>query len=138
MHHAPNEKLTTRHALIQFSPIYSFISNFCCYLGLFITIELVSSSFLTNTLTVKEQYRLALKLQQQPADLASAFYSVSGLKALNKEVNDVDSFCQVATKNVKQDDAESVYQFSEVVKHLKCKVEYTSLFFLNSIPLKKY
>lgn len=90
-------------------------------LGLFITIELVSSSFLTNTLTVKEQYRLALKLQQQPADLASAFYSVSGLKALNKEVNDVDSFCQVATKNVKQDDAESVYQFSEVVKHLKCK-----------------
>ena len=62
------------------------------------------------------------KLSQPPNDLASAFYSVSGMNALGKDVLDKEAVCEVAGKNLNTKSAEALFQFSEVAKICNCKV----------------
>jgi len=81
----------------------------------------IKCSSLSSSLTLLEQNRIALKLQQAHNDLPSAYFAVTGIQSLGKEVNNVESLCNVVIKQVKQDNAESLFQFSEVVKALKCK-----------------
>jgi len=73
-------------------------------------------------LSFTDQQKLARKLSQPPNDLSSAFYSVSGLTSLGKEVLDKEIICKVAGKDLDTKSAESLFQFSEVAKICGCKV----------------
>jgi len=84
-------------------------------------IGLLGCNALTSSLTYKDQQKLGRKLSQPPTDLESAFYSVSGLTALKKEVLGKDAVCEIAGKNLDTKNAKALYQFSEVTKVCGCK-----------------
>ena len=93
-----------------------FLSAFVILIGA------ACGSTLTSSLTHAEQQQLTLKLQQNQNDLTSIYYAVTGLQALGKEPNHAETTCKMAIDKVVQDNAESIFQFSEIVKTLKCKV----------------
>jgi len=86
-----------------------------------LVICLLQCDALSTTLSHKDQQMLGRKLSEPPKSLASAFYSVSGLTALGKEVLNKETICEVAGKDLNSRNAESLYQFSEVAKICGCK-----------------
>lgn len=80
----------------------------------------VRSSSLSATLTLLEQHNIAKSLLEPPKDLVSAYYSVTALKAIDKEVHDKDAICTFAAGKVKKDSALSVMQYSSIVSILGC------------------
>jgi len=82
---------------------------------------LVQCTSLQTPLNHKEQQQLGRKLSNPPTDLVSAFYSVSGLTALGKEVLGKDTICEIAGKNLDTKSAKALFQFSEITKICGCK-----------------
>merc|ERR550534_2309980 len=84
--------------------------------------SMVSSSTLSSTLTLLEQHNIAKSLLAPPKDLVSLYYSVTALKAIDKEVNvDKDAMCAFALGKLKKDSALSLMQYSTVAKILQCQ-----------------
>ena len=82
---------------------------------------LIDCSSLSSTLTLLEQHRIAKTLREPPANLASLYYAVTALKAIDKEVHDKVAMCKFAVENLKKENAQSLMQFSFIVKILGCK-----------------
>jgi len=82
---------------------------------------LVDCSTLTSTLTLLEQHNIAKTLREPPKDLASLYYSVTALKAIDKEVHDKDAMCKFAAEKLRKENALSLMQFSFIAKILGCK-----------------
>jgi len=82
----------------------------------------ISTASLTTSLFHAEQQRLITALRNAPKnDLVSIYYATTALNALGKDSDNVDALCEAAKNKVIQENAESVFQYSEVVKVLKCK-----------------
>ena len=69
-----------------------------------------------------EQQNLVKILDKNHDNLESIYYAATSLNALGKSLSSSDEHCKIAINKVDQGDSESVFQFSEVVKTLKCKV----------------
>jgi len=82
---------------------------------------LVDCSTLSSTLTLLEQHNIAKTLREPPKDLASLYYAVTALKAIDKEVHDKDTMCKFAVEKLRKDNAMSLMQFSFITKILGCK-----------------
>lgn len=81
----------------------------------------ITSGRLTDSLSQLEQHRIILKLQQSHNDLESAYYAATGIEALGKTANNPKQLCQLAIDQVQQNNVESVFQYSQIVKSLTCK-----------------
>ena len=81
----------------------------------------VKCSSLSSTLTLLEQHNIAKSLLEPPKDLVSAYYAVTALKAIDKEVHDKDAMCAFALGKLSKDNALSLMQYSTVAKILQCK-----------------
>jgi len=81
----------------------------------------VKCSSLSSTLTLLEQHNIAKSLLEPPKDLVSAYYAVTALKAIDKEVQDKDAMCAFALGKLSKDNALSLMQYSTVAKILQCK-----------------
>jgi hypothetical protein len=71
----------------------------------------VDCSSLSSTLTLLEQHNIAKQLLEPPKDLASAYYAVTALKAIDKEVHDKDAMCAFALGKLRKDNALSLMQY---------------------------
>jgi len=95
------------------------------YCGLLLVIislvPFFNCSTLSSSLTLLEQHRIAKTLHEQPKDLPSLYYAVTALKAIEKEVHDKEGSCKFAIENLNKGSAQSLMQFSVVVKILECK-----------------
>jgi len=80
-----------------------------------------SCSSLSSTLTLLEQHNIAKQLHEPPKDLSSLYYSVTALKAIDKEVNDKEGLCAFAATKLRKDNALSLMQYSTVANVLDCK-----------------
>ena len=69
-----------------------------------------------------EQQKLVKILDKTHDNLESIYYAATSLNALGKSLSSSDKHCNIAIDKVDQENSESVFQFSEVVKTLKCKV----------------
>lgn len=110
--------------------MYLYFKDLPFLLGLLLLVMLGCSAAgrLTASLTLAEQQRIIGHLQQHYKNLPDAFYAVSSLKYLGKEIGDADGVCKTSIENVDKNDLKSLYQLSEIVKTLNCKVSEWPLF----------
>jgi len=85
------------------------------------SVVVVSGSSLSKSLTLLEQHDIAKVLRQPPIDLQSMFYSATALTAIDKEVREPHLVCAFVNDHVVKTDAESLMQYSTIVKMLQCK-----------------
>ena len=83
----------------------------------------VRCSSLSSTLTLLEQHNIAKSLLEPPKDLVSAYYAVTALNAIDKEVADKEGMCSFAAGQLKKDSALSMMQYSTIAKILGCKAD---------------
>jgi len=80
-----------------------------------------SASSLSSTLSLIEQQRILKQLQKTPETLQDAYYAVTTLKALGKDVHDAETICALAISKADTNEARSLFQLSEISKALTCK-----------------
>ena len=90
---------------------------------------LVSTSYcLLTPLSLGEQQRITIQLQQEFKDLKSIYYAVTALNSIGKEPAYSESYCSHVLKLFDDKAIVDIFQVSEIVKILKCKVSLFSFF----------
>lgn len=111
---------------------------------MFVLLGLARCGPLTSSLTLSEQHKLLQTLYEAPRDLESAYFGVMGIYAIGRTSDDKDFMCRYAADNLDTKNAESLFQYSELVKTLNCKVLFkymlvvSTIFhkFIHSLPKK--